>query len=74
MCVNQVVLNRWKNFFTHLLGTVQEVTGETYLVEDSVGNTEEISRENIISDEDDAANSIQVQWLCKSCKVLTSCT
>ena len=53
---------------------MQEVTGETYLVEDSVGNTEEISRENIISDEDDAANSIQVQWLCKSCKVFISCT
>jgi hypothetical protein len=40
---------------------VQETTGEKYLVEDSVGNIEEISRENIISDEDDAANSIQVQ-------------
>jgi hypothetical protein len=40
---------------------VQETTGGKYLVEDSVGNIEEISRENIISDEDDAANSIQVQ-------------
>ena len=45
---------------------MQETTGETYLVEDSVGNTEEISRENIVSDEDDAANSIQVQWLYNS--------
>jgi hypothetical protein len=39
---------------------VQETTGEKYLIEDSVGNAEEISRENIISDEDDASNLIQV--------------
>ena len=43
------------------IGTVRETVGESYLVEDSVGNMEEISRDNIISDEDDANNSIQVR-------------
>ncbi|CAB4013416.1 Hypothetical predicted protein, partial [Paramuricea clavata] len=54
------VLAQWSDDGWYYRGTVQETTGEKYLVEDSVGNIEEISRENIISDEDDAANSIQV--------------
>ena len=42
------------------LGSVHELAGDNYFVEDSVGNMEEISRQNIISDEDDASNTIQV--------------
>ncbi|XP_028400268.1 von Willebrand factor A domain-containing protein 3B-like [Dendronephthya gigantea] len=52
------VLARWSDDGWYYTGTVRETAGENYLVEDSVGNMEEISRENIISDEDDAANSI----------------
>jgi hypothetical protein len=51
---------------------VQETTGEKYLIEDSVGNAEEISRENIISDEDDASNLIQVSAYIKFAMFLTA--
>ena len=43
------------------VGTVHEPAGDNYFVEDSVGNMDEISRQNIISDEDDAGNAIKVR-------------
>lgn len=57
--------NLWKFLYSFevfiYLGTVPEDKGGNYLVEDSVGNMEEISREDIITDDDDSPNSLKVR-------------
>ncbi|XP_046854173.1 von Willebrand factor A domain-containing protein 3B-like isoform X2 [Xenia sp. Carnegie-2017] len=54
------VLARWSDDGWYYRGTVHEDKGGNYLVEDSVGNMEEISREDIITDDDDSPNSLKV--------------
>ena len=46
------VLARWPDDGWYYRGTIHEPAGDSYFVEDSVGNMEEIARQNIISDED----------------------
>ena len=49
------------NYHLFILGSVKQSCGDfSYLVEDSVGDMEQIWREDIITDNDDASNILQV--------------